>query len=104
MTSRLLYEDMKRKEQGGDGAVVGQEFMTGEKKRIVRPGKKAGVCNYCSKMGHWIAEYPSRIHDNADLQRPQCANLTHYQDEDSGDFLFAATRIAATASRPTRHG
>ncbi|KAF1318429.1 Integrase catalytic core protein, partial [Globisporangium splendens] len=89
VTSRLLHKDMKRKEQGGDGVAAGQAFMTGDKKRSVRPGKKTGVCNYCGKMGHWIAECPSRIHDNADRQRPQRANVAHNQDEDSGDFLFA---------------
>ncbi|KAF1316242.1 Integrase catalytic core protein, partial [Globisporangium splendens] len=89
VTSRLLHEDMKRKEQGGDGVAAGQAFMTGDKKRSVRPGKKTGACNYCGKMGHWIAECPSRIHDNADRQRPQRANVAHNQDEDSGDFLFA---------------
>ncbi|KAF1328946.1 Gag-pol polyprotein, partial [Globisporangium splendens] len=68
VTSRLLHEDMKRKEQGGDGVTAGQAFMTGDKKRIVRPVKKTGTCNYCGKMGHWIAECPSRIHDNADRQ------------------------------------
>ncbi|KAF1332521.1 reverse transcriptase, partial [Globisporangium splendens] len=90
VTSRLLHEDMKRKEQGGDGVAAGQAFMTGDKKCSTRPGKKTGACNYCGKMGHWIAECPSRIHDNADRQRPQRANVAHNQDEDSGDFLFAA--------------
>ncbi|KAF1332517.1 reverse transcriptase, partial [Globisporangium splendens] len=89
VTSRLLHEDMKRKEQGGDGVAAGQAFMTGDKKRSTWPGKKTGACNYCGKTGHWIAECPSRIHDNADRQRPQRANVAHNQDEDSGDFLFA---------------
>jgi len=93
VTSRLLHEDMKRKEQGGDGITAGQAFMTGDKKCSARPGKKTGACNYCGKMGHWIAEYPSRIHDNADRQRPQRANVAHNQDEDSDDYLFAAGKV-----------
>src|SRR5512145_3349195 len=44
VTSRLLHEDMKRKEQGGDGAVVGQAFMSSDKKRNGRPMKKTGAC------------------------------------------------------------
>ena len=52
VTSRLLHEDMKRKEQGGDGAVVGQAFMTSDKKRNGPPAKKTGACNYCGKTGH----------------------------------------------------
>ncbi|KAF1332324.1 Integrase catalytic core protein, partial [Globisporangium splendens] len=102
VTSRLLHEDMKRKEQGGDGVAAGQAFMTGDKKRSTRPGKKTGACNYCGKMGHWIAECPSRIHDNADRQRPQRANVAHNQDEDSGDFLFAVGKGSGDdAKNPT---
>ena len=33
VTSRLLHEDMKRKEQGGDGAASGQAFMMKDAKR-----------------------------------------------------------------------
>uniref|UniRef100_A0AAV1UT75 Uncharacterized protein n=1 Tax=Peronospora matthiolae TaxID=2874970 RepID=A0AAV1UT75_9STRA len=55
VTSRLLHKDMKRKDQGSDGVAAGQAFMTGEKKRSGRPLKKTGACNYCGKMGHWIA-------------------------------------------------
>ncbi|KAF1334706.1 Integrase catalytic core protein, partial [Globisporangium splendens] len=87
VTSRLLHEDMKRKEQGGDGVAAGQAFMTGDKKR---------------SMGHWIAECPSRIHDNANRQRPQRANVAHNQDEDSGDFLFAVGKGSGDgAKNPT---
>uniref|UniRef100_A0AAV1TQA7 CCHC-type domain-containing protein n=1 Tax=Peronospora matthiolae TaxID=2874970 RepID=A0AAV1TQA7_9STRA len=68
VTSRLLHEDMKRKEQGSEGVAAGQAFMTGEKKRSGRLFNKTGACNYCGKMGHWIAECISRIHDNADRQ------------------------------------
>jgi hypothetical protein len=63
VTARLLHEDMKRKEQGGEGTTPGLVFMMGDKKRNARPSKKTGACNYCGKMGHWIAECPSRIHD-----------------------------------------
>ena len=37
VTSRLLHEDMKRKEQGGDGAASGQAFMMKDAKRKGRP-------------------------------------------------------------------
>uniref|UniRef100_A0AAV1VEJ5 Uncharacterized protein n=1 Tax=Peronospora matthiolae TaxID=2874970 RepID=A0AAV1VEJ5_9STRA len=43
VTSRLLHEDMKRKEQGSDGVAAGQAFMTSEKKRSGRPFKKTGA-------------------------------------------------------------
>ena len=37
VTSRLLHEDMKRKEQGSEGVAAGQAFMMGDKKRSGRP-------------------------------------------------------------------
>ena len=89
MTSRLLHENIKRKEQGGDGVAACQAFMTGDKKRSGRSFKKTGVCNHCGNMGHWVANCPSRAHDNTDRHRPQRANVAHNQDEDSSDFLFA---------------
>jgi transposase InsO family protein len=103
VTSRLLHEDMKRKEQGGDGAASGQAFMTGDRKRSVRPVKKTGACNYCGKVGHWIAECPSRIHDNADRQRPQRANVARNHHEDSCDYLFAVGKSSDddAAKNPT---
>ncbi|KAF1323245.1 Copia proteinlike, partial [Globisporangium splendens] len=66
VTSRLVHEDMKRKEQGGEGIAPGQAFMTSEGKRKCRPVKKIGACNYCDKHGHWIAECPTRNQDNND--------------------------------------
>ena len=91
VTSRLLHEDMKRKEQGGDGAVVGQAFMTSDKKRNGRPSKKTGACNYCSKTGHWIAEYPSRIQDNThnSNSRQRFQRVYVARDEDHEEYLFS---------------
>ena len=99
VTSRLLHEDMKRKEQGGEGTASGQAFMMSDKKRSARPGKKTGACNYCGKMGHWIAECPSRIHDNGDRPRSQRANVAHNQDEDSGNFLFAVSNRSGDGTK-----
>jgi len=96
VTSRLQHEDMKRKEQGGDGVVVGQAFMSSDKKRSGRPVKKTGACNYCGKTGHWIAECPSRVQDNNGnsanpRQRFQRANVV--RDEDSGEYLFSVGSV-----------
>ncbi|CAI5708130.1 unnamed protein product [Peronospora destructor] len=43
VTSRLLHEDMKRKEQYSDGVAAGQAFMTGDRKHSGRPFKKTGA-------------------------------------------------------------
>uniref|UniRef100_A0AAV1U2G3 CCHC-type domain-containing protein n=1 Tax=Peronospora matthiolae TaxID=2874970 RepID=A0AAV1U2G3_9STRA len=79
VTSRLLHEDMKRKEQGGgvDGFVHGQAqaFMSRDNKRNGRPGKKTGACHKCGKQGQWIAECPSRIQEDAEQRRFQRANV-----------------------------
>ena len=74
--------------------------MTSDKKRSGRQGK-TGACNYCGKMGHWIAECPSRIHENADRQRPQRANVVRNQDDDSGDFLFTVGNASSIESKNT---
>ncbi|KAE9565726.1 hypothetical protein CGMCC3_g18090 [Colletotrichum fructicola] len=94
VTSRLLHEDMKRKEQGGgvDGAAhgQGQAFMTsGNGKYKGRQAQKtSSACHYCGEHGHWIAKCPVRIRENAERQRPQRANVAQSED-DSGDFLFS---------------
>ena len=65
VTSRLMREDMKRKEQGGRIEVAAhgqaQAFMSRDSNRKSRPAKKAGACHNCGKHGHWIAECPSRF-------------------------------------------
>lgn len=33
--------------------------------------KKTGACHNCKKIGHWIAECPSRVQDDAERYRPQ---------------------------------
>uniref|UniRef100_H3H4T3 CCHC-type domain-containing protein n=1 Tax=Phytophthora ramorum TaxID=164328 RepID=H3H4T3_PHYRM len=101
VTSRLLHEDMKRKEQGGggvDGAAhgQGQAFMTRDNKRKGRPVKKTGACHNCGKQGHWIAECPSRAQNDAERYRSQRANVAQ-DEEDPGDYLFSVGRTSSTA-------
>ncbi|KAG3215583.1 Retrovirus-related Pol polyprotein from transposon TNT 1-94 [Phytophthora cactorum] len=98
VTSRLLHEDMKRKEQGGgvDGAAHGQAFMTRDNKRRGRPVKKTGACHNCGKQGHWIAECSSRVQNNAERHRSQRANVAQ-DEEDPGDYLFSVGRTSSTA-------
>uniref|UniRef100_H3H9T3 Integrase catalytic domain-containing protein n=1 Tax=Phytophthora ramorum TaxID=164328 RepID=H3H9T3_PHYRM len=101
VTSRLLHEDMKRKEQGGggvDGAAhgQGQAFMVNNNKRKGRPVKKTGACHNCGKQGHWIAECPSRVHNDAERYRSQRANVAQ-DEEDPGDCLFSVGRTSSTA-------
>uniref|UniRef100_A0AAV1UUE6 CCHC-type domain-containing protein n=1 Tax=Peronospora matthiolae TaxID=2874970 RepID=A0AAV1UUE6_9STRA len=91
VTSRLLHEDMKRKEQGGgvDGAAhsQGQAFMSRDNKRKARPAKKTGACHTCGKQGHWIVECPSRIQKDAERHRFQRANIA--QEQELGNYLFS---------------
>ncbi|POM77524.1 LOW QUALITY PROTEIN: Copia proteinlike [Phytophthora palmivora] len=91
VTSRLLHEDLKRKEQGGgtEGTAHGQAFMTsGNGKSKGRQAQKTSACYYCGEQGHWIAKCPVRIRENAERQRPQRANVAD-DDEDCGDYLFS---------------
>ncbi|POM65545.1 Copia proteinlike putative [Phytophthora palmivora] len=91
VTSRLLHEDLKRKEQGGgtEGTAHGQAFMTnGNGKSKGRQAQKNSACHYCGKQGHWITKCPVRIRENAERQRPQRANVAG-DDEDCGDYLFS---------------
>ena len=46
-------------------------------------------------------DYPSRIHDNADRQRPQRANVVRNQDDDSGDLLFTFGNVSSSESKNT---
>uniref|UniRef100_A0AAV1UYL3 Uncharacterized protein n=1 Tax=Peronospora matthiolae TaxID=2874970 RepID=A0AAV1UYL3_9STRA len=91
VTSRLLHEDMKRKEQGGgvDGSAQGQAFMTSNhsKRKRGRPVQKASACHYCGEHGHWIAKCPVRIREIAERQRSQRASVAQVED-DTGEFLF----------------
>lgn len=57
VTSRLLHEDMKRKQQSGgiDGVVhdQGQALMkSGNMKSKERQAPKASICHYCGKHGN----------------------------------------------------
>uniref|UniRef100_A0AAV1V6I0 CCHC-type domain-containing protein n=1 Tax=Peronospora matthiolae TaxID=2874970 RepID=A0AAV1V6I0_9STRA len=91
VTSRLMHEEMKRNEQCGGikGAAHGQAqaFMPRDNKRKARPAKKTGACHNCGKQGHWIAECPSRIQEDADRHRYQRANIA--QEPELGDYLFS---------------
>ncbi|POM77764.1 Integrase catalytic core protein [Phytophthora palmivora] len=69
VTSRLLHEDLKRKEQEQEA-------------------QKTSACHYCGEQGHWIAKCPVRIRENAERQRPQRANVAD-DDDDCGDYLFS---------------
>ena len=101
VTSRVLHEDMKRKEQGGgiDGAAhgQGQAFLTNDngQRKGGRPAQKASPCHYCGELGHWIAKCPVRIRENAGRQRSQRANIAQVEDN-SGDFLFSVGGDAST--------
>uniref|UniRef100_A0AAV1U6D6 CCHC-type domain-containing protein n=1 Tax=Peronospora matthiolae TaxID=2874970 RepID=A0AAV1U6D6_9STRA len=104
VTSRLLHEEMKRKEQGskGDEASQGQAFITRDNQRKGRPVKKSWPCHNCGKIGHWMAECPSRIQENTERHRPQRAQdsgdryrsqrANVAQEEDSGDYLFRSVK------------
>ena len=103
VTSRLLHEDLKRKEQSGgiDGAAHShsQAFMTtenGRRKGRQAPMKTNSACHYCGEQGHWISKCPARIRENAERQRPQRANIAQSND-DSGDYLFSVGEVACTA-------
>ena len=68
VTSRLLHEEMKRKEQGGgnDGAAhdQGQAFATtdnGRRKERTAPARSTSACHYCGEQGHWIAKCPAHM-------------------------------------------
>uniref|UniRef100_A0AAV1V6N0 CCHC-type domain-containing protein n=1 Tax=Peronospora matthiolae TaxID=2874970 RepID=A0AAV1V6N0_9STRA len=95
VTSRLLHEDMKRKEQGGgvDGSAhgQGQAFMTSNhsKRKRGRPVQKASACHYCGEQGHWIAKCPVRIRENAERQRSQKRASVAQVEDDTGEFLFS---------------
>ena len=98
VTSRLLHEDMKRKEQGGDGAAAGQAFMSSDRKRNGRPVKKTDACNHCGKMGHWRAECPSRIQDNNGNPRQRFQRANVVRDEDPGEYLFSVGEAHSKSS------
>uniref|UniRef100_A0AAV1TUT9 CCHC-type domain-containing protein n=2 Tax=Peronospora matthiolae TaxID=2874970 RepID=A0AAV1TUT9_9STRA len=110
VTSRLLHEEMKRKEQGskGDEASQGQAFITRDNQRKGRPVKKSWPCHNCGKIGHWMAECPSRIQENTERHRPQRAQdsgdryrsqrANVAQEEDSGDYLFSIGETTSAKS------
>ena len=57
VTSRLLHEDLKRKEQGVKEAAngQGQAFVTQDTGRNTgrqAPARTSGACHYCGKHGH----------------------------------------------------
>ncbi|CEG35175.1 copia proteinlike [Plasmopara halstedii] len=104
VTSWLMHEDKKRKEQCGgvDGAahIQGQAFITtdnGRRKGRQATAKASSTCHCCGEHGHWIAKCIVRIRENGDRQRPaQCTNITQSKD-DSGDFLCSVGENARDA-------
>uniref|UniRef100_H3H9J2 CCHC-type domain-containing protein n=1 Tax=Phytophthora ramorum TaxID=164328 RepID=H3H9J2_PHYRM len=70
--------------------------MTRDNKRKGRPVKKTGACHNCGKQGHWIAECPSRIQNDAERYRSQRANVAQ-DEEDPGDYLFSVGRTSSAA-------
>uniref|UniRef100_H3H7L8 CCHC-type domain-containing protein n=1 Tax=Phytophthora ramorum TaxID=164328 RepID=H3H7L8_PHYRM len=70
--------------------------MTRDNKRKGRPVKKTGACHNCGKQGHWIAECPSRVHNDAERYRSQRANVAQ-DEEDPGDYLFSVGRTSSAA-------
>ena len=57
--------------------------------------KKTGACHNCGKQGHWIADCPSRVQNDAERYRSQRANVA--QIEDSGDYLFSVGGSSGSA-------
>ena len=85
VTSRLMHEDLKRKEKGVEGAASGQgqAFVTqdtGRRAGRQAPAKTSSACHYCGEHGHWIAKCPARIRENGERQRLQRANVAHSND------------------------
>ena len=64
-------------------------------KRKGRPVKKTGACHNCGKQGHWIADCPLRVQNDADRYRSQRANIA--QIEDSGGYLFSVGGSSGSA-------
>uniref|UniRef100_A0AAV1TVP6 Retrovirus-related Pol polyprotein from transposon TNT 1-94-like beta-barrel domain-containing protein n=1 Tax=Peronospora matthiolae TaxID=2874970 RepID=A0AAV1TVP6_9STRA len=89
VTSRLLHEEMKRKEQGskGDEASQGQAFITRDNQRKGRPVKKSWPCHIAERL---------RAQDSGDRYRSQRANVA--QEEDSGDYLFSIGEMTSGKS------
>ena len=85
--SRLMHEDMKRKEQdGGIEGAAHHQFMSRDNKRKRRPVKKTGACHNCGRQGHWIAECPSRIQEDAEEQVPACECCSRSRSQQLPDF------------------
>ena len=69
---------------------------------------KTGACHNCGKIGHWMAECPSRIQENTERYRPQCAQdsgeryrskrANVAQEEDSGDYRFSISDATSAKS------
>ena len=101
VTSRLLHEDLKRKEQGVEESANGQGQVfvthdTGRRTGRQAQAKTSSACHYCGEHGHWIAKCPTRIRENAERQRSQRANFARSNDE-QGDYLFSVGGIACSA-------
>ena len=102
-TSRLLHEDLKRKEQGVKEAAngQGQAFVTqdtGRNTGLQAPARTSNAFHSCGEHGHWIAKCPARIRENAGRQRSQRSNRAQ-SNNDQGDYLFWLERSHAVPSQ-----
>ncbi|TYZ64328.1 hypothetical protein PybrP1_002784, partial [[Pythium] brassicae (nom. inval.)] len=102
VAARLMHEDMKRKEQHGEGAASEQAFVSNAMRKG-HPAKKTGACRHCSKQGHWIAECPLRNQENinGDRRRHVQAHLARDDTrvvESDNDYLFMTNGSVAGGS------
>uniref|UniRef100_A0AAV1UVB4 Uncharacterized protein n=1 Tax=Peronospora matthiolae TaxID=2874970 RepID=A0AAV1UVB4_9STRA len=89
--SRLLHEDLKRKEQGLEGAVngQGQSFVnqdSGRRTGRQAPAKTSSAFHYCGEHGNSIFTCTARMRGNAKRHQSQRANLAQRNDN-QGDYL-----------------
>uniref|UniRef100_A0AAV1UBU3 Retrovirus-related Pol polyprotein from transposon TNT 1-94-like beta-barrel domain-containing protein n=1 Tax=Peronospora matthiolae TaxID=2874970 RepID=A0AAV1UBU3_9STRA len=90
VTSRLLHEEMKRKEQGskGDEASQGQAFITRDNQRKGRPVKKSWPCHNCGKIA-CLKTAATAIDHNVQ---------TSLKKKTPGDYLFSIGETTSAKS------
>ncbi|KAH9097394.1 hypothetical protein LEN26_017070 [Aphanomyces euteiches] len=82
VTSRLLHEETKRKEQGNDG-MKSAAFLTRQEKM------KRFPCKICGQMGHWT--------NKCDRRGEKKQSVAAMAKEES-DYLFMASGVEESAS------
>uniref|UniRef100_A0AAV1VCM9 Retrovirus-related Pol polyprotein from transposon TNT 1-94-like beta-barrel domain-containing protein n=1 Tax=Peronospora matthiolae TaxID=2874970 RepID=A0AAV1VCM9_9STRA len=95
VTSRLLHEEMKRREQGskGDEASQGQAFIT--RGQSAQRATSEEVLAVPQLRKDWSLD-GGRAQDSGDRYRSQRANVA--QEEDSGDYLFSIGETTSAKS------